>query len=67
MVMLSDVIGSAAMSTRMDPEGLRAVISAYQNRVTETVQRFDGLVAKYMGDGVLPMPTVCFIARCQPG
>ena len=37
----------------MDPEDLREVISAYQKRVAETVQRFGGFVAKYMGDGVL--------------
>ena len=37
----------------MDPEDLREVISAYQKRVAETVGRFDGFVAKYMGDGVL--------------
>ena len=37
----------------MDPEDLRDVISAYQKSVAETVQRFDGFVAKYMGDGVL--------------
>jgi class 3 adenylate cyclase len=37
----------------MDPEDLREVISAYQKSVADTVQRFDGFVAKYMGDGVL--------------
>src|SRR5215469_12889649 len=37
----------------MDPEDLREVISAYQKCVAETVQRFGGFVAKYMGDGVL--------------
>ena len=37
----------------MDPEDLREVISAYQKSVAETVQRFGGFVAKYMGDGVL--------------
>ena len=37
----------------MDPEDLREVISAYQKCVSETVQRFGGFVAKYMGDGVL--------------
>jgi class 3 adenylate cyclase len=37
----------------MDPEDLREVISAYQNCVAETVGRFGGFVAKYMGDGVL--------------
>ena len=37
----------------MDPEDLREIISAYQKCVAETVRRFDGFVAKYMGDGVL--------------
>jgi class 3 adenylate cyclase len=46
-------VGSTALSARMDPEDLREVISAYQKCVTETVQRFGGFVAKYMGDGVL--------------
>jgi len=51
--MFSDLVGSTALSARMDPEDLREVISAYQKCVAETVQRFDGFVAKYMGDGVL--------------
>src|SRR4029077_4477698 len=52
-VMFSDLVGSTALSARMDTEDLREVISAYQNCVAETVQRFGGFVAKYMGDGVL--------------
>ncbi len=52
-VMFSDLVGSTALSARMDPEDLREVISAYQKCVTETVGRFGGFVAKYMGDGVL--------------
>jgi class 3 adenylate cyclase/tetratricopeptide (TPR) repeat protein len=52
-VMFSDLVGSTALSTRMDPEDLREVISAYQKSVAETVGRFGGFVAKYMGDGVL--------------
>ncbi len=52
-VMFSDLVGSTALSTRMDPEDLREVISAYQNSVAATVGRFRGFVAKYMGDGVL--------------
>ena len=51
--MFSDLVGSTALSARMDPEDLREVISAYQNCVAETVKRFGGFVAKYMGDGVL--------------
>ena len=51
--MFSDLVGSTALSARMDPEDLREVISAYQKCVADTVQRFGGFVAKYMGDGVL--------------
>jgi class 3 adenylate cyclase/tetratricopeptide (TPR) repeat protein len=52
-VMFSDLVGSTELAARMDPEDLREVISAYQKCVAETVQRFGGFVAKYMGDGVL--------------
>jgi class 3 adenylate cyclase len=52
-VMFSDLVGSTALSARMDPEDLRDVISGYQKCVAQTVQRFGGFVAKYMGDGVL--------------
>jgi class 3 adenylate cyclase/predicted ATPase len=52
-VMFSDLVGSTALSARMDPEDLREIISAYQKCVAETVRRFDGFVAKYLGDGVL--------------
>jgi class 3 adenylate cyclase len=52
-VMFSDLVGSTALAARIDPEDLREVISAYQKCVAETVQRFGGFVAKYMGDGVL--------------
>ena len=50
-VMFSDLVGSTALSARMDPEDLREVISAYQKCVAETVGRFGGFVAKYMGTG----------------
>src|SRR5215475_11343735 len=52
-VMFSDLVGSTALSTRMDPEDLREVISSYQKCVADTVQHFGGFVARYMGDGVL--------------
>jgi class 3 adenylate cyclase len=52
-VMFSDLVGSTALSARLDPEDLRQVISAYQRCVAETMGRFGGFVAKYMGDGVL--------------
>ena len=52
-VMFSDLVGSTALSARIDPEDLREVISAYQKCVAETIRRFGGFVAKYLGDGVL--------------
>src|SRR5882724_873261 len=52
-VMFADLVGSTALSTRLDPEDLRSVIGAYHKCVADTVAQFDGFVAKYMGDGVL--------------
>jgi class 3 adenylate cyclase/predicted ATPase len=52
-VMFCDLVGSTALSVRFDPEELREEIRAYQNAVSAVVARYDGLVAKYMGDGVL--------------
>ena len=52
-VMFADLVGSTALSTGMDPEDLRDVISAYQKCVAETVGHFGGFVARYLGDGVL--------------
>ena len=73
-VMFSDLVGSTALSARMDPEDLREIISAYQKCVAETVHRFGGFVAKYMGDGVLDIfrlsrrPTrTTPSGRCGPG
>jgi class 3 adenylate cyclase/predicted ATPase len=52
-VMFCDLVGSTALSTRHDPEDLRELVGDYHRAVAETVGRFDGFVAKYMGDGVL--------------
>jgi hypothetical protein len=52
-VMFCDLVGSTALSTRHDPEDLRELIGDYHRTVSKTVGRFDGFVAKYMGDGVL--------------
>ncbi len=52
-VMFCDLVGSTALSTRHDPEDLRELIGGYHRAVAEAVARFDGFVAKYMGDGVL--------------
>jgi class 3 adenylate cyclase/predicted ATPase len=52
-VMFCDLVGSTALSTRLDPEDLREVIGAYHHAVAEIVTGFDGFVSRYMGDGVL--------------
>jgi predicted ATPase/class 3 adenylate cyclase len=52
-VLFCDLVGSTELSARLDPEDMREVIRAYQNAVTGEITRFEGHVAKYMGDGVL--------------
>jgi class 3 adenylate cyclase len=52
-VMFCDLVGSTALSARLDPEDLRAVIGAYHRCVAAVIERAGGFVAKYMGDGVL--------------
>src|SRR5437763_14888832 len=51
--MFCDLVGSTPLSARFDPEDLREIVGAYHRCVTDTVGRFGGFVAKYMGDGVL--------------
>jgi class 3 adenylate cyclase len=52
-VMFCDLVGSTALSTGMDPEDLRDVIASFQSRCSVAIRRYDGFVAKYMGDGIL--------------
>jgi class 3 adenylate cyclase len=52
-VMFCDLVGSTLLATRFDPEDLREIVGAYHRCVADTVGRFGGFVAKYMGDGVL--------------
>ena len=52
-VMFCDLVGSTPLSRRFDPEDLRELIGVYHRCVADTVARFAGFVAKYMGDGVL--------------
>lgn len=52
-VMFVDLVGSTEMATRMDAEDMRDVITSYQNTVAGVVSRYEGFVAKFMGDGVL--------------
>src|SRR5262249_27156223 len=52
-VMFCDLMGSTALSARLDPEDLRGIIAAYHRCCNELVERNGGFVARYMGDGVL--------------
>jgi class 3 adenylate cyclase len=52
-VMFCDLVGSTALSTGMDPEDLRDVITSFQNRCSAAIRRYDGFVAKFMGDSIL--------------
>jgi class 3 adenylate cyclase len=52
-VMFSDLVGSTRLSTKLDPEDLREINRAYQDACTAAIERFDGYVARYMGDGAL--------------
>ncbi len=51
--MFCDLVNSTALSARLDPEDVREVMRVYHDRCASVVKRFDGFVAKYMGDGVL--------------
>ena len=52
-VMFCDLVGSTALSARLDPEDMRIIISSYHKAAAKAVQDYDGFVAKYMGDGIL--------------
>jgi len=52
-VMFVDMVGSTALSARLDPEDLRRVVRAYQAAVAAEIRRYDGSIAQYLGDGVL--------------
>jgi class 3 adenylate cyclase/predicted ATPase len=52
-VMFCDLVDSTALSTQLDPEDLREVVRAYQAACAEVIQRFEGHIAQYLGDGLL--------------
>ena len=52
-VMFCDLVGSTPLSERLDPEDLRDVVRAYQEMCAEAISRFQGHIAKYMGDGLM--------------
>jgi class 3 adenylate cyclase/tetratricopeptide (TPR) repeat protein len=52
-IMFCDLVNSVALSTRFDPEDLRDIIAAYHRTCAQTVRRYNGFIARYMGDGIL--------------
>jgi class 3 adenylate cyclase len=52
-VLFCDLVGSTELAAALDPEDLRAIIAVYHQAVGAVLTRFDGFVAKYMGDGIL--------------
>jgi class 3 adenylate cyclase len=52
-VMFCDLVDSTVLSGQLDPEDLREVVRAYQSACAEVIQRFDGYIAQYLGDGLL--------------
>lgn len=52
-VMFCDLVGSTALSLRLDPEELLAIVQSYQRRCAAVVDRYEGIVAQYLGDGIL--------------
>ncbi len=52
-VMFCDLVGSTTLSTKLDPEDMREVITAFQGKCREAIQRYAGFIARYMGDGIL--------------
>ena len=52
-VMFCDLVGSTALSEKLDPEELRGLLHEYRTRCGEVIARYEGFVARYVGDGIL--------------
>jgi class 3 adenylate cyclase len=52
-VMFCDLVGSTALAARLDPEDMRQVMALFHRRIAEVIGGYEGVVARYMGDGVL--------------
>jgi class 3 adenylate cyclase len=51
--MFCDLVGSTALSEKLDPEDMRQVMQEYQEACAKVIKRFEGYIAKYLGDGIL--------------
>ena len=52
-VMFCDLVGSTALSEKLDPEELRSLLHEYRTLCGDVIARYDGFVARYVGDGIL--------------
>src|SRR5215510_9217180 len=52
-VLFCDLVGSTALSAQLDPEDYRVVVQQYQQTCAQVIQRFEGYLAQYLGDGLL--------------
>ena len=52
-VMFCDLVGSTDLATKLDPEQLRDLMQAYQHACREVIERYDGHIAQYLGDGLM--------------
>ena len=52
-VMFCDLVGSTALAERLDPEELRELLAQYQDTCADVIQRYEGHIARYVGDGLL--------------
>ena len=52
-LLFCDLVGSTELAARLDPEDMRSIISGYQDVCGAVIQRYEGHVARFMGDGVL--------------
>jgi class 3 adenylate cyclase len=52
-VMFADLVGSTTLSAQLDPEELREVVRAYQQTSAQVIERYEGHIAQYLGDGLL--------------
>lgn len=65
-VMFCDLVDSSALSVRLDPEDLRAVIGAYHDCIADVIARSEGVIARYMGMACLPISAIPRRTRTMP-
>ena len=65
-VLFSDLVGSTALANEVDPEEMSMLIRRYQDVCAGAIVRFDGFIAKFMGDGVLAYFGYPQARRMQP-